>query len=680
LISSDAQVQLCSSIPGRERWEIEGLIRENGLAEALENALLTEHGVISVRANPSTGRVLIRFQTDHKLSCGRLIRIHLRAILSRPNSQPQQKPAGNPLIRILKSTPQVRRQAAIALSLSIAGQIVNVARRVLLISTINVALSSAGVTPAAAVAGAGIPAMTGWLVVLVAASSFLDHFTTVAWAKLARSTEEAIRGPLLVHVQHLDVAFFEREGTGRLMNLVVGDITTIGRFIEAVGDELVEAVISITWAGGMLLWIAPSLFGLSLVPIPFVMLAAKGIGPLVNRRTAAASNSARTFSQRLGNSLAGIIDVKNFTAEQAEAERLQADGKAVDATSVSAESASSIQYQAIQGIFGAGFSTAIGFAGSLVLSGEVLPNRTLHVLYWFPNLMSSLARLQSVLRHYHSAVRASENVMRIMETQPQIVSGPLRLSSSFASGEIAFERVSFAYDPGMKVLDDVSFTVMPGQMLAIVGPTGSGKSTLIRLLLRHYDVLAGSISLNGRDIRELNLQDLRRAIGVVGQDVYLFEGTVKDNVLYGLPASSPAQLDAALESSGASAFLSDLPHGVNSDVGERGKRLSGGQRQRVAIARALLKNAPVLALDEATSHLDYETEGMVQRSVRRASGGRTMIVVAHRLSTIRRADEIIVLESGRICERGTHDELIRRGGLYASLWLLQNGSSDMQAN
>jgi len=677
LIASSSQIHLRSSTPGRERWEVEGLIWESSVAEALQNALLTEKGVISVRANPATGRVLIRFEAGSNLSCGRLIRIHLRAILSQPPLPSQPNLPGNALLRILRSTPQVRKQAAIALALSVFGQIVTVARRVLLISTINVALSSAGITAAV---GTGIGAMTGWLVVLVAASSVLDHFNTVAWAKLARGTEEAIRGPLLIHLQHLDVAFFDREGTGRLMNLVIGDIGTIGRFIEAVGDELVEAVISITWAGGMLLWIAPSLFGLSLLPIPFVMLAAWGIGPLVSRRTAAASNMARTYSQRLGNSLGGIIDVKNFTAEEAEARRLAEDGRAVDATSVSAESASSMQYQAIQGIFGAGFSVAIGFAGSLVLSGEVLPNRTLHVLYWFPNLMSSLARLQSVLRQYHSALRASENILRIMESLPQIASGPLRLPSGSVNCEIEFEGVSFAYDPGANVLEDVSFKVMPGQMLAIVGPTGSGKSTLIRLLLRHYDVQQGRISLNGLDIRELNLQDLRRTIGVVGQDVYLFEGSVRENVLYGLPASSPAQLEAALESSGASSFLSDLPQGVNSDVGERGKRLSGGQRQRVAIARALLKNAPVLALDEATSQLDYETEGMVQRSVRRAAEGRTMVVVAHRLSTIRRANEIIVLESGRICERGTHDELMRKGGLYASLWMLQNGSSDAHSN
>lgn len=672
MISTSSQIQLRSSIPGRERWEVEGLVWNSGIAEALEKALLAEEGILFVRANPNTGRVLIRFEVSRKLSCGRLIRINLHSILLHESPDAKPKSSGNALLRIFKSSPQFG-QAGIAATLSVVGQIVTVSRRVLLISTINAALSSVGVT---AVAGPGIGVMTAWLVVLVAASSIIDHFSTVAWAKLARSTEEGIREPLLHHLQHLDVAFFDREGTGRLMNLVIGDVATIGRFIEAVGDELAEAVISIIWAGGMLLWIAPSLFGLSLVPVPFVLFAVWGLGPLVTKRMAAASNSAKTFNQRLGNSLGGIIDVKNFTAEESEARRLAADGRALDETSVSAESASSMQYQAIQGIFGAGFSIAIGFAGTLVLSGEVLPDKTLHVLYWFPNLMSSLTRLQSVLRQYHAALRASENILRIMEIEPSIVSGSLPLPPGTAECEIEFDRVTFGYNPGIRVLENVSFKIRPGQMLAIVGPTGSGKSTLIRLLLRHYDVEEGSVLLNGKDIRELNLQDLRRTIGVVGQDGYLFEGSVRDNVLYGLPTSSPVQLEAALDNSGASSFLADLPLGIDSDVGEQGKRLSGGQRQRVAIARALLKNAPVLALDEATSHLDYETERMVQGSVRKAAEGRTMIVVAHRLSTIRRADEIVVLESGRICERGTHDELIHKGGLYASLWMLQNGSSD----
>jgi ATP-binding cassette subfamily B protein len=655
------------------------LAGEGGVADALEQTLRAEKGVTSVRVNAVTGRVLIQFRANVTVSRRSLLRTHIRTIVVRGTIEIRPKSGGNALLRVLRSSPLLTGQAWLAAVLSIASQAIAIARRVTLISTINIAMSSvtaAAGTGAAVIAGPSIGTMTAALAVMVLVQSVVDHYRTVAWAKLMRGVEEHIRGPLLKHLQHQDVVFFEQQGSGRLMNLVVGDIATIGRFVESVGDDLFEAVISIIWAGGMLLWVAPSLFGLSLLPIPFVVLTASALGPWVSKRTALASSTASGYSQHLGNSLAGIIDIKNFTAEDTEAARLARDGRLVDRAAIDASSASSVQYQAIQGIFGAGFTIAIGFAGSLVLKGEVLPDRTLHVLYWFPHLMSSLARLQGITRQYHAAVRAAENITALMDSQPKIVSGPAELPEAPLNCEITFDAVRFSYVPEVRVLNDVSFTVKPGQMLAIVGPTGSGKSTLLRLLLRHYEVDEGRILLNGQDIRQLKLRDLRKAIGVVGQDVYLFQGTVRDNVVYGKPQASPEQIEQALQNSGTRAFLGDLPAGTQSEVGERGQRLSGGQRQRIAIARALLKDAPVLALDEATSQLDYETEGIVQRSIRRSANGRTLIVVAHRLSTVRRADEIIVLESGQIRERGTHDALVQQGGLYASLWLLQNGGYD----
>ena len=670
-MSSTPELVLLSSIPGRERWEVKDLKGRVARAAALEKALLAENGVILARANPATGRVLIQFRVGVDVPCKSLIVTHLQTVVLEGVVEPPAKNGGNALVRLLHESP-ISARHFVALALSFATQLVATARRVTLISTINVALSSAGI---AAAVGPSIGGMTALLAVLVLVESILDYYRTVAWSRLARDTERQIREPLLKRIQSQDIVFFERQGTGRLMTLVVDDTAQIGRFVETIGDSLIESVMSIAWAGGMLLWIAPSLFGLAILPLPLVMLAAFAIGPMVSRLTKAASTASGTYSQQLSNSLAGIIDVKNFTAEDIETARLSLQGRDVDETTVRADSASSIQYQVVQGIFGAGFTFAIGYAGTLVLSGEVLPDRTLHVLYWFPNLMSSLASLQGVFRQYHSAVRSAENILEVMDAHPKIVSGPLRLTDKSAPPEITFDSVSFSYQPGVDVLKSVSCTVKPGKMLAIVGPTGSGKSTLLRLLLRHYDVDQGSILFNGKDIRQLDLRDLRGAIGVVGQDVYLFEGTVHDNVLYGRPDATAEELDDALRSSGATAFLADLPAGAESNVGERGQRLSGGQRQRIAIARALLKNAPVLALDEATSQLDYETEGIVQRSIHNSAQGRTLLVVAHRLSTIRHADEIIVLESGQICERGTHDDLIRSGGLYASLWRLQNGSS-----
>ncbi len=683
-MSPTPKLRLRSSVPGRERWDVEDLIGKQGIADALEKALIAERGILSARVNPLTGRVLIQYDVESGSPRAGLLRDHIRRIVDSGvhTVELPPKPRRNGLLTLFKASSVSGGQVATAVALSVTVQLLAVARRFTLISTINVALTGSGATQNAgttqkAVATQKKPPsmgmMTALLVAMTAVEGVLDHFRSNVWTKLSRDAEAGIREPLLKHLQHQDVSFFDRQGSGRMMNLVTNDVSNIGRFIESVGDDLVEAVISILWAGGMLLWVAPSLLGLALLPLPFVLVAAWGLGPLVAKRTATASAHAANYSQHLGNSLAGIIDIKNFTAEDTEAAKLAAAGRSVDESSASASSASSIQYQAVQGIFGAGFAVAIGFAGSLVLRGEVVPDRTLHVLYWFPNLMGSLARLQSLNHKYHSALRSAENILNVLDSQPQIVSGPVRLPAKPENCEIAFDSVGFAYEPGVPVLAEVSFTVKPGQMLAIVGPTGSGKSTLLRLLLRHYDVAEGSIQINGQDIRRLNLHDLRKAIGVVGQDVYLFQGTIRENVRYGRPGATEEDLDVALRNSGTRAFLPELPAGGESEVGERGQRLSGGQRQRIAIARALVKNAPVLALDEATSQLDYETEGIVQRSIRTSAQGRTLIVVAHRLSTIRRADEIIVLESGRIRERGTHDELVRSGGLYASLWKLQNG-------
>jgi len=254
------------------------------------------------------------------------------------------------------------------------------------------------------------------------------------------------------------------------------------------------------------------------------------------------------------------------------------------------------------------------------------------------------------------------------------VGGARRLPTEEVAGRVALEDVTFAYGPGRDpVLRDLDLVFEAGQTTAVVGPTGSGKTTLVKLLLRFYDVSSGRVTLDGHDLRELDLSDLRRAIGLVSQDVYLFHGSVRENIAYGRPDATPAEIEAAARAAEAHAFIASLPQGYDTIVGERGQKLSGGQRQRISLARAVLKDPPILVLDEATSSVDNETEAAIQRSLDRISVGRTTIVIAHRLSTVRNAHRIHALLEGRPVEAGTHEELLEHDGVYAALWRVQTG-------
>jgi ATP-binding cassette subfamily B protein len=268
---------------------------------------------------------------------------------------------------------------------------------------------------------------------------------------------------------------------------------------------------------------------------------------------------------------------------------------------------------------------------------------------------------------------STERVLDVLDTHPTIVGGGQRVEMDRTAGHFEFEEVDFHYDSGTPVLHGLSLTFAAGETTAIVGPTGSGKSTIIKLLLRLYDPVTGRITLDGTDLRELRLGGLRRAIALVSQDVFLFHGTVAENIAYGHPDADRDDVVAAARLAEAHDFIVQLPDGYETTVGERGQKLSGGQRQRVSIARALVKDPPVLVLDEATSSVDNETEAAIQRSLAQVSAGRTTIVIAHRLSTIRHADRIYVIDGGRLVEQGRHDQLVGDGGAYEALWSVQTG-------
>jgi len=322
----------------------------------------------------------------------------------------------------------------------------------------------------------------------------------------------------------------------------------------------------------------------------------------------------------------------------------------------------------------AGFLATFTVGGMLALKGELNVGAYGVLVFLTQRLLWPLTGLAEVIDLFERAMASTRRILDLLAVPVTVRDNHGRVLSGPVQGEVSFEGVGFRYGSSGGGVEDVSLQVPAGNTLALVGATGSGKSTLVKLLLRFYDPTAGRIRIDGQPIDEVSLHSLRQAIGLVSQDVYLFEGTVRDNIAYGRPEASESEVVEAARTAEAWAFIQALPQGLDTAVGERGVRLSGGQRQRLSLARALLKDPPILVLDEATSAVDNETEAAIQRSLAKIGHGRTVIMIAHRLSTIVHADEIVVIEGGRVTERGTHAALLERGGRYAAQWQVQTGA------
>jgi ATP-binding cassette subfamily B protein len=445
----------------------------------------------------------------------------------------------------------------------------------------------------------------------------------------------------------------------------------ISAFVEE-ADVVIESALTFLFAGTALLRASPRLAAIAGISVPLLLVPVRLLTPKSRAAFAEKATASAGLNQMLGNILSGIVEVKSFTAEEFEAERVRQLGAEVTETEVRANSYGQLQMAISGNIFYGGYALAMAHGAQRVLARRMPSDQLMRAGFWYPRLISSLGRVSETPNVYYGARTAADRLQSVLDTEPGITDGPIRRARSEIRGDIAFERVSFGYDPSVPVLRDLSLDIPAGSTVAIVGPTGSGKSTLLRLLLRFFDPTSGELRLDGHELSEFNIRDLRSAIALVNQEVYLFKGTVRHNVLYGRPTASDEDVIGALAAAGAADLLDSLPHGLDQEVGERGQRLSGGQRQRVAIARALLKGAPILALDEPTSQLDYATEAVVKASLKSATAGQTVIFVAHRLATIRDADKVIVLDQGFVREEGTHESLLNQGGLYSDLWRLQS--------
>ncbi|MEA5564389.1 ABC transporter ATP-binding protein [Anabaena sp. UHCC 0399] len=494
------------------------------------------------------------------------------------------------------------------------------------------------------------------------------------WRNLAQNIQHNLRLDAYNHLQELESAYFEDSSTGGLMSILGDDINQLEDFLNGGANEIIQVTTSfIILIGGAFFILPLNITLAAMLPMPFILWGSLVYQKRLEPRYADVREKVSFLNSRLANNISGITTIKSFTAENYESARLATESEAYKRSNAKAIKLSAAFVPVIRMLVLVGFTALLFLGGMAAYSGRISIGNYSVLLVLVQRLLWPLVFLGETFDRYQRAMASTKRVMDLLDTPIQVITGDMPLVVEQVQGEVEFKNVTFAYRNSATIIKDLSLHIPAGKTIAVVGSTGSGKSTLVKLLLRFYDVANGSITIDGVDIHRLNLSDLRRSIGLVSQDVFLFHGTVAENIAYGTFEATDEAIINAAKVAEAHDFIRELPQGYETIVGERGQKLSGGQRQRIAIARAVVKNPPILILDEATSAVDNETEAAIQRSLEKITVNRTTIAIAHRLSTIRHSHCIYVMEHGQIVEQGKHEELLAIDGIYTSLWRVQSG-------
>ena len=501
--------------------------------------------------------------------------------------------------------------------------------------------------------------------------SAFDYIAAVTWRNISQDIEHSLRTDAFNNVLGLDLAFFENKSSGRLMAILNDDVNQLETFLDNGANRLVQTATTVLVIGGTFLYISPLVAVFAFIPIPIIIFGSLRFTNRIAERYTKIRNDIENLNANLSNSITGILTVKSFNREKKESERITLSSNEVKSANYHAIRLSAAFIPIIRIAILFGFTATLLIGGFLALDGEIKVATYSVMLFITQRLLWPLTELGVIFDSYQKAMASFRRIINLKNTIPTIDNGNEKLTSF--NKKIEISNLNFEYVKNFPVLNDISIDINKGQTTAIVGSTGSGKSTLIKLILRLYDSTSGEIKFDGKNIRDLELDSLRNKIGLVSQDIFLFEGTVFENIAYGNLDAKDEEVWEAAKLSESDKFINLLPNKENTIVGERGQKLSGGQRQRISIARAILKNPEILILDEATSAVDNETEAAIQRSINTLKEGRTVIAIAHRLSTIRNAEIIYVLEEGRVVESGNHESLLEINGVYSKLWSVQTG-------